>query len=368
MGISIFLIVTVFIIALQAAIPFLLQKTVAFGVTIPEGHTDDPMIAKFKKTYTATILIAGILLAAIFIFSIFNSSYSEERIILFGLAIQSCILAINLVLYFYFHIKTTKLKQENKWGSELKQVRVADLAIRTKDEMLPSSFYILPMIIVIGLIVYTFTQYADMPDLIPTHWGPNGQPDAFSAKTPFSVISLLLILLIIQGMMWGIHATIKRSGIKISAIKKRASAAQQLSFRKYTSWFLFLTTFLMTILFGFMQLITIHQGLGNAALMLAMPLGFLLIVLLGTALYAFKVGQGGSRIEVAFEDEAAPGITDLDEDQYWKAGIFYVNRQDPSIFVEKRFGVGWTMNFGNPIGYLIIFVPILLIFLITFFL
>ena len=34
-------------------------------------------------------------------------------------------------------------------------------------------------------------------------------------------------------------------------------------------------------------------------------------------------------------------------DRCWKAGIFYVNRDDPSLFVEKRFGVGYTLNFGN---------------------
>jgi uncharacterized membrane protein len=27
--------------------------------------------------------------------------------------------------------------------------------------------------------------------------------------------------------------------------------------------------------------------------------------------------------------------------------MFYVNRDDPSLIVEKRFGVGYTLNFGN---------------------
>jgi uncharacterized membrane protein len=30
----------------------------------------------------------------------------------------------------------------------------------------------------------------------------------------------------------------------------------------------------------------------------------------------------------------------------WK-GIFYVNPNDPSLFVEKRYGIGYTLNFGN---------------------
>ena len=192
-----------------------------------------------------------------------------------------------------------------------------------------------------------------MPNMIPTHWGPSGQADAFSPKTPFSAIALLLILLIMQGMMLGINVFTKQSGIKLNAAKRKASQVQQLSFRKYTSWLLFMISVLMTVLFGFLQLTTIHEGLGSAALMLALPLGFSLIILIATAIYAFKIGQSGSRINVTVEDESVTGITDIDDDKYWKAGIFYVNKNDPSIFVEKRFGVGWTLNFANPIGYFI---------------
>jgi uncharacterized membrane protein len=35
-------------------------------------------------------------------------------------------------------------------------------------------------------------------------------------------------------------------------------------------------------------------------------------------------------------------------DRCWRAGIFYVNRDDPTLFVPKRFGIGYTLNFGNP--------------------
>ena len=37
-----------------------------------------------------------------------------------------------------------------------------------------------------------------------------------------------------------------------------------------------------------------------------------------------------------------------DDDAHWKAGIFYVNRNDPSLFLPERFGIGWTMNWGRP--------------------
>lgn len=28
----------------------------------------------------------------------------------------------------------------------------------------------------------------------------------------------------------------------------------------------------------------------------------------------------------------------------------YNNPNDPSLMVNKRFGIGWTINFGNPLG------------------
>ena len=367
MSLSIFLITLAFIVVLQSAVPFLLKRTIVFGVTIPENHTDEPALASYKRFYSATVFFAGFIALFGYFFWANYSTLSEDQIVLTGLAIQFGVLFLSMALYLYFHAKTTQLKRTHNWGAGLKQVRIADLASHSKDEMLPSYMYVLPLIITIGLMVYTASQYSLLPDMIPMHWGVSGQPDVFSTKTPFSAISSMLILLVIQGMMLGINAMAKRSGIKLTSAKKKSSQIQQLAFRKYTSWFLFLTTILITILCGFLQLVTIHEGLGSDVLMMAMPLGFLLIILIVTAVYAFKVGQGGSRIRVTAEDEETIGTTYVDDDHYWKAGVFYVNKNDPSIFVEKRFGVGWTINFGNPIGYVILFGPLLLILLISFF-
>ncbi len=36
------------------------------------------------------------------------------------------------------------------------------------------------------------------------------------------------------------------------------------------------------------------------------------------------------------------------KDGHWVAGVFYYNPQDPSLWVEKRYGFGWTLNFARP--------------------
>ncbi|MCM3711796.1 DUF1648 domain-containing protein [Sporosarcina luteola] len=366
MVLSLFLVIILFLTVMQAAIPYLLKNTIVFGVTIPEGYTDDKALVMFKKTYSATIFSIGLIGLLIYVFWTLGNHLPEEKIVFIGLILQFGILLISMGLYLYFHIKTMKRKRENKWGDNLKRVRVADLTSRSNDEMLPSLMFALPIPITLCLIVYTAIQYGAMPDMIPTHWGPNGQPDAFTVKSPFSVIAMLLILAIMQVMMLAINYFTKKSGVKLNASKRSTSRIQQLSFRKYTSWLLFLVSISMTVLFGFFQLTTIHENLGGPTLMMVMPLGFLFIMLIATAVYAFKVGQGGSRVQLEFDEEPIEGVTDYDDDAYWKAGVFYVNKNDPSIFVEKRFGVGWTLNFGNPIGYLIIIGPLLVILGIAF--
>ena len=40
-------------------------------------------------------------------------------------------------------------------------------------------------------------------------------------------------------------------------------------------------------------------------------------------------------------------MTDRERDACWKWGVFYFNPDDPSILVEKRSGLGYTLNFGT---------------------
>lgn len=49
----------------------------------------------------------------------------------------------------------------------------------------------------------------------------------------------------------------------------------------------------------------------------------------------------------------SPGERDSDQFwiRFWVVGVLYVNRNDPRLFVEKRSGLGWTLNFAHPIAW-----------------
>jgi uncharacterized membrane protein len=50
-----------------------------------------------------------------------------------------------------------------------------------------------------------------------------------------------------------------------------------------------------------------------------------------------------------------------DDDRYWYGGFFYSNPDDPALFVEKRYGLGWTLNFGHPQARLVLIGTLLLL-------
>ncbi|NMB64321.1 MAG: hypothetical protein GYA16_05565 [Spirochaetes bacterium] len=39
-----------------------------------------------------------------------------------------------------------------------------------------------------------------------------------------------------------------------------------------------------------------------------------------------------------------------DNPKHWKLGIFYYNKDNPSEFVDKRKGIGTTLNFASKHG------------------
>jgi uncharacterized membrane protein len=64
----------------------------------------------------------------------------------------------------------------------------------------------------------------------------------------------------------------------------------------------------------------------------------MLAALAGTIYWAYRKLSR----ESAATEPAGP-----ENDNYWRKGAFYWNPDDPAIFVPKRIGIGYTMNFAN---------------------
>lgn len=71
-------------------------------------------------------------------------------------------------------------------------------------------------------------------------------------------------------------------------------------------------------------------------LSVGVPLVLLIVVTGAAYLRHSRRGQLGS-------GDGAP-------DACWKFGLVYVNRDDPALWVKKRTGLGYTLNFGHPVA------------------
>ncbi|RYP99751.1 DUF5808 domain-containing protein [Bifidobacterium pseudolongum] len=87
-------------------------------------------------------------------------------------------------------------------------------------------------------------------------------------------------------------------------------------------------------------------------------LNVLIIAIGGSATLSVMLGQNGSRIPLGTHDGAG---MPCDDDAHWKLGVFYVDHDDASVFVPKRFGVGWTVNLGRPATWIMLAILIALI-------
>ncbi|MEG0258666.1 MAG: DUF5808 domain-containing protein [Lysinibacillus sp.] len=363
MLIGIFSIIYIFMITIQAVIPYIVRETIVFGVTVPEQNVCHPKLIAMKKRYTKVISILGIIIFLIMLVLLAIQQWSEigEAIILMSSIFG--VMGISMLIYWLNHQEVMRLKVSEAWGVELKQVRVVDLTARSRDEMLPWPFFAAPISVTIMLIVVTFFQYNQMPHQIAVHWGPSGEADAWTNKTYFTAISLPLVMLMMQFMLWGTVDSMKRSAIRVTANRKEESIESQLKTRKFASWFLMVAIYDLTMLLTTLQFSNIHPSIAKSPVLLPLFLIFTAIIFGSVIILVLKLRKW----RLAYAENVKSEIMDVDEDRFWKGGLIYINRQDPSVFVEKRFGVGWTMNLANPRGYIVIFLPLMILLLISIF-
>ncbi len=222
-------------------------------------------------------------------------------------------------------------------------------------------------------ILYAGSHYADLPRMVPTHFGASGRPDAFRPKSFFTVM-LLPLMVLVFGMGLGGVAWLTSGAKRALRLGDRGlSLSAQLRFRAAVTRYLSLISVLAVSLMTYISVGSVRVGLGLDRRLspAVMVLGVLVVfVALGGILYiAFHYGQGGARLEKTAKD--APLTDGLADNRRWVLGTFYVNRDDPSMLVERRFGIGYTLNFGNWkavalfVGFLVFGLGLVLVVILT---
>jgi uncharacterized membrane protein len=197
-----------------------------------------------------------------------------------------------------------------------------------------------PFLIVIAAAVLVYVQWDTIPDQFASmQRGSRGRLVPRSVRAvfgPFAFTSALLVAFTMQTVF-----LLKRT--RQIASGGPASEAEY-RFKRRTALQSIVATYLMAIGPSWFATQRVLGGGTGTERGWALWVGVIAVLTIAVVVWMVRVGQGGQR-QVPPSAGTLPG--DATPDRAWKGGLIYVNPSDPAVFVEKRLGVGWTLNLGN---------------------
>lgn len=343
----------ILVVFASCLVPFFSRKDIEFGISIPESEYHTQFLTKLRHHYFIVSLICGIVLGTgsllTQIWLNMNISASIQMVVML------LYLAITATIYLIFHFKVRKYKKNSNW--EINRTVSATLTVDTNEKKPINQLWFLSYLAIIaGIIVVGIIRYPALPDQMPMHYNIAGQVDRYAAKSISTILAMPIMQIIMTLVFFGIHYSILNAKNQSSGGDIEEELKKNRAFKVIMSKFIFFMGLAVMFLFCITQLSMF--GIISINVTITAPIVFLVVIFLVIVYLAVKVGQGGSRL--GGRKSLMSGAT-AEDDSNWILGLFYYNRNDPSIFVEKRFGMGYTINFGNSIGKIIIIAIILLI-------
>ncbi|MGE8204216.1 DUF1648 domain-containing protein [Heyndrickxia sp. NPDC080065] len=340
-------------------IPYITRKTECFGVSIPEEIYSSKELIVMRKKY---VFLTGILSLIICIFVFISWLIGNENWVIQSLLVSIIGFSIgSFLIYLKFHNQMKKLKASNDWRKSKTQSISIDTRFHSQKKTYSNGWLLISFVIAIASIIITILFYKEIPNRMPMKYDFKGNVTNWVDKNYWSVFQLPLIQLFLTGLFLYLNQIISRSKQQINASNPEKSMKQNVIFRRRWSLFLIVTSILMSLMFFLIQLsfiININQNL-----LQGFSLGLVGIIILLVIIISVTTGQGGSRVKI--KNDFSNNKINYDDDRFWKLGVFYFNPNDPSLWVEKRFGTGWTINLARPIGWMVMITIILIPIIIS---
>ncbi|HIW32017.1 MAG TPA: DUF1648 domain-containing protein [Candidatus Paenibacillus intestinavium] len=340
------------IIAIVAITPLITRKVEAFGVTVPEGVKQEPFVKKQITTYITLCTALGLVLTVALLLLIQSNQEESFYSIVFSCFVFGYMIA-SFAFYYVSHLQIKKWKQTQSWYDEqlTSQRIVVQTGFYNKRTTITLVWYLPHLLLVVGTVIYSLLNYEKFPATIPMQYNFAGEVTRSVEKSLSSVLGLSGVALTMIVVFIFSHISISKAKQIVESKDPEGSVERNRIFRYSWSIFLAITGFLVIFIMCLGQLSSLLEISNDIYMLVVFPV--IGVIIVGSIVLSIKTGQGGSRIKLKGSN-AQSKVAVADQDQFWKAGVFYWNRNDPAIFVEKRFGVGWTMNFARPLSWFII--------------
>ena len=335
--------------------PSFKNKKQVFGVSISDKYLDYEEFKSLYKEYKTFMSLSFLFifissLTFIFLFNKteFASIYSILAMILF-----------NFIIYLNVHNKAKNIKLEliNSNSEDVlpSSKTIIDSIYMSERNKIIKKFkiiYLIPLLIVLISSLYIFINYNNIPNNIPTHWNLYGVADSFIDKSYINIILMILGQFILSILLAFISLSSIKSRVKIDTKDIEKSRSENIRYLNKIGYS-FLALIISTNLILVNSFISYVNG-PNLNLYITI-LSFILMIL-STIYFIFTfIKSPNTKTTSSFSPD--------EDESYWIFGSLYNNPNDPSFMVEKRFGLGWTINIATPLGKIFI-ISLIIVFII----
>ncbi len=338
---SLFMDVT--IAALYILMPSLVFPTVPFGVRVPLAYARHPAVMEERRRYTLrlSVLAAGILVVDFALYGL--TRWAPLHALGMLLLVAGC-----WGVYYLSHRRLAHVKADQSWFADTRQAVIASVAPRPHGpSRMALDFLALPAAVILLTLAIGIWRYPALPGSL--HYA---MPAAFGdwrlARTPLTALLPVVFQLVVTLVFAG--ATSLR-GIGPLGIDVEDPAGSQRQAQ--------LIAQIIQVLLGLLALgidaALLLAGLVGWGLLAISPELITLVILAPVLAWLIAAPALLLALRSTPRIPAAPAgrYVNRDDDRFWVLGMLYVNRDDPALLVNKRFGIGRTLNFGNPIAWVI---------------
>ncbi|WP_305296975.1 DUF1648 domain-containing protein [Parvibacter caecicola] len=339
---------------MMALTPYLMPKRECFAVTVPDTAQQDPYLKGLKRRFLVWVLAATALLSVVL-----AAVLAWGAVPVFIVLLTVGLLVISLggyLLMLRFRRQVQAYKKAQGWQAEaVRRVGFAGPEDFPKPLSLKWALAYIPLILFV--LALGIVGYPTMPGKIPMNIGMDGQIVHYAEKSfvlvLFPVLFCLFMAVIFTFNQWMILRSKKATDPSMPA----ASAWAYGMFARAQSILLVAMGLVLVGAVGILLQLAMVGVLSifDAALAV-LPIVFVIIV--ASTAVNLVYGQNGARLLTRVD--GGDGLL-RDDDSHWKLGIFYFNREDASLFLPERFGIGWTVNFARPAVWTILAALVLLI-------
>ena len=360
----VFILLILFTHLIALSTQMLSSKKYFFGVYINEDIIEESFKIKTNKDFKRKLNLSLFLSIMIYLIlkTIFDLNIGANIVICTTLYLVLFFLILTIEYKKVKYIKNSYLdnsKLENNQHKESKITRIIikedEILSEEKKKLIKKFKVLFGVCLVLSSVsfLYVLINYKNMPDTIITHWGAGGKPDGYSEKSILNVffINFIDISMVLLFAVIGVGSIAGNTYIDNENLEEnRIKVIKYLNGIGYS--FLALTLSIQSITTT-IPIFMVQEK--NIPMWLTLGSCILPIFIVVPVIYFYLMLS-------SIKPKSRNIYTVENDDEKWIYGFIYYNKEDPKLMVEKRLGMGWSINMARPMGKLITIILVLITF------